>query len=150
MNRWLPSTGRRGVVPGFPSSPTRPSQNEFFRVERLKYERPFPETSAMRLSRFRFTVRRVMVAVAVLGLLFGAEVTRRRWKHNLLMANYHADEERRMRLLLSGGWITETDEAGKRKNSTIRERAKTPAFPDNAVPVRPIVRAVASWSGPSS
>jgi ribosomal protein L28 len=67
----------------------------------------------MRLPRFRFTVRRLMVAVADLGLLIGAEVTRRRWKHNLLMANYHANEERRMRLLLSGGWITETVEAGK-------------------------------------
>jgi hypothetical protein len=67
----------------------------------------------------RFTVRRVMVAVAVLGLLFGAEVTRRRWKHNLLMSNYHANEERRMRLLRSGGWITETDEAGKRQKLRI-------------------------------
>jgi hypothetical protein len=34
--------------------------------------------------------------------------------------------------------------------STIRERAKTPAFPDNAAPARPGVTAVASWSAPSS
>src|ERR1700722_2697930 len=73
----------------------------------------------MRLPRFRFTVRRLMVAMAVLGLLFGAEVTRRRWKHNLLMSNYHANEERRMRLLRIGGWITETDEAGKRQKLRI-------------------------------
>ena len=69
----------------------------------------------MRLPRVRFTVRRLMVAVAVLGLLFGAEVTRRRWEYNWLMANFHANEERRMRLLLSGGWVTETDEAGTRQ-----------------------------------
>jgi hypothetical protein len=86
---------------------------------RMFYERPFPETSAMRLPRFRFTVRRVMVAVAVLGLLFGVEMIRRRWKYKLLMANYHASEEMRMRLLLSGGWITETDEAGKRQKLRI-------------------------------
>ena len=69
----------------------------------------------MRLPRVRFTVRRMMVAVAVFGLLFGAGVTRQRWAYNRSMVNYHANEERRMRLLLSGGWITETDEAGTRK-----------------------------------
>lgn len=73
----------------------------------------------MRLPRVQFTVRRMMIAVAVLGLLFGAEVTYRRWEYNRLMANYHANEERRMRLLLSGGWITETDEAGTRQKIRI-------------------------------
>jgi hypothetical protein len=34
--------------------------------------------------------------------------------------------------------------------STVRERAKTPAFLDNAAPVRPGVTAVASWNAPSS
>jgi hypothetical protein len=34
--------------------------------------------------------------------------------------------------------------------STVRERAKTPAFPDNAAPTRPGVTAVSSWSAPSS
>ena len=34
--------------------------------------------------------------------------------------------------------------------STVRERAKTPAFPDNAAPGRPGVTAVSSWSEPSS
>ena len=34
--------------------------------------------------------------------------------------------------------------------TTVRERAKTPAFPDNAAPARPGVTAVASWSVPSS
>ena len=36
------------------------------------------------------------------------------------------------------------------KKTTIRERAKTPAIPDNAAPGRPGVTAVASWSAPSS
>jgi hypothetical protein len=34
----------------------------------------------MRLPRLRFTVRRMMVAVAVVAFLFGAEATRRRWE----------------------------------------------------------------------
>ncbi len=36
------------------------------------------------------------------------------------------------------------------KKTTVRQRAKTPAIPDNAAPVPPGVTAVASWSGPSS
>jgi hypothetical protein len=73
----------------------------------------------MRVPRVRFTVRRMMVAVAVSGLLLGAEVARRRWAYNRSMAHYHAREEGRMRLLLSGGWITVTDEAGARKKLRI-------------------------------
>ena len=68
----------------------------------------------MRLPRVRFTVRRMMIAVAVVGTIFGCELTRRRWDTFRTMAAYHADEERRMRLLLSGGFIHEADEEGRR------------------------------------
>jgi hypothetical protein len=37
-----------------------------------------------------------------------------------------------------------------RYNTTVRERAKTPAIPDSAAPARPGVAAVASESEPSS
>ena len=36
------------------------------------------------------------------------------------------------------------------KKTTVRDRAKTLAIPDNAAPTRPGVTAVASWSVPSS
>jgi transposase-like protein len=41
-------------------------------------------------------------------------------------------------------------EAASGKYSTVRERAKTPRFPDSAAPVRPGVTAVSSSSAPSS
>jgi hypothetical protein len=36
----------------------------------------------MRMPRFRFTVRRMMVAVAIVAVVLGAEVARRRWDRN--------------------------------------------------------------------
>ncbi len=69
----------------------------------------------MRIPHLRFTVRRLMLAVAVLGLLFGAEIVRRRREHSLARYKYHVEQENRMRQLLGGGWITEKDESGKRK-----------------------------------
>jgi hypothetical protein len=53
-------------------------RNEFLRARRLDYERRFPEAPAMRLPRVRFTVRRMMIAVAVVAVLIEGEFTRRR------------------------------------------------------------------------
>ena len=39
---------------------------------------PTDRGHAMRLPRFRFTLRRMVIVVAIVGALFGAEVTRRR------------------------------------------------------------------------
>jgi hypothetical protein len=74
-----------------------------------------PALRAMR----RLRLRTLMIIVAIVGLIFGAVVGRQRWLFNRSMASYHANEERRMRLLLIGGWITEKDKAGARKKIRI-------------------------------
>jgi hypothetical protein len=54
-----------------------------------------------------------MIAVAVVGIVLGCEAIRRRWEFNRAMVAYHANEERRMLLLLNGGFIHEKDKTGK-------------------------------------
>jgi hypothetical protein len=73
----------------------------------------------MRMPSARFTVRRLMTAVAVVGLLLGCEAMRRRWEFNRAMVAYHANEERRMLRLLTGGFILERDKTGKRRRVEI-------------------------------
>jgi len=50
----------------------------------------------MRLPRMRLTVRRTMIAVAIVGLGLGAETARKRWSY-LDQARHHAREGRRHR-----------------------------------------------------
>ena len=47
----------------------------------------------VRLPRLRFTVRWLMVAVAVMALVMGAELTRRRWTHRRMMARHYTVSE---------------------------------------------------------
>ena len=54
------------------------------------------------------------------------------------------------KLNLLGFRLTKVAKCRPQKKSTIRERAKTPALPDSATPVRPGVTAGSSWSAPSS
>ena len=51
----------------------------------------------MGLPRVRFTVRWLMAAVAVVALVMGAELTRRRWAHRQQMARHYARAERTYR-----------------------------------------------------
>jgi hypothetical protein len=48
----------------------------------------------MRLPRLRFTVRRMMVAVAVVGILLGTMTVRR--GHSLRLATYHQGQVKRL------------------------------------------------------
>ncbi len=57
----------------------------------------------MRLPRPRFTVRRMMIAVAVVALLVGSEMTRRRWAYFRAIAHSYAGAEEFDRFLLGGG-----------------------------------------------
>src|SRR4051812_5953995 len=73
----------------------------------------------MRLPRVRFTIRWLMIAVAIVGLVLGGEIIRRRqWAYRTSVA-YHASEEGRMLLLLGGGFTHGTDETGKRQRMQI-------------------------------
>lgn len=83
----------------------------------------------MKLPRVRFTIRWLMIAVAIAGLVLGGVIIQRRQGSYLASAAYHANEERRMLLLLSGGFVHETDETGKRQRMQIgrnldRERVR--------------------------
>ncbi len=69
----------------------------------------------MKLPRVRFTVRRLMVAVAVTGFILGGEAIRRRWLSYRASVENHANEERRMRLLLREGFLHETAGDGTRR-----------------------------------
>ncbi len=51
----------------------------------------------MGLPRVRFTARWLMAAVAVVALVMGAELTRRRWAHRQQMARHYARAERTYR-----------------------------------------------------
>jgi hypothetical protein len=51
----------------------------------------------MRLPRPRITIRRLMIAVAIVALLLGAELTRRRRAFCVQQASYYADWERTSR-----------------------------------------------------
>ncbi len=57
----------------------------------------------MRWHRSRFTIRHLLIAVAVAALLLGAEMTRRRALHFAALARSHAQREDFDRLLLDGG-----------------------------------------------
>ena len=70
MSRHSTTTSRR------PLTGSRPSGELADRMARLNYERPFPEAPAMRLPRLRFTVRRLMVAVAALAACLGSSSRR--------------------------------------------------------------------------
>jgi hypothetical protein len=51
----------------------------------------------MRLSQPRFTVRSLMVAVAIVALGIGTELTRRRWVHCRRIVRFYAVSERHYR-----------------------------------------------------
>jgi hypothetical protein len=51
----------------------------------------------MRLTRARFTIRRMMVVVAVIALLLGAAAILRRQAHLQQLADYHAETARQLR-----------------------------------------------------
>jgi hypothetical protein len=51
----------------------------------------------MHLFRVRFTVRRIMIIVAVAGIVFGVEATRRRWAYFRVMAKELALNEEQCR-----------------------------------------------------
>ena len=83
----------------------------------------------MPLPRVRFTMRRMMIAVAIAGLISGGAAIGRRWQSLRARAVYHATEEWRMRTLVRGGFLHETDAAGRRKRREVndgadRERAR--------------------------
>ena len=73
----------------------------------------------MRLPRVQFTIRRLMISVAIVGLILGGEIIRRRRQFYRTSAAYHAKEEGRMLWLLRGGFVHETDETGKRRRVQI-------------------------------
>src|SRR5687767_7860823 len=73
----------------------------------------------MKYPRARFTIRWLMIAVAIVGLILVGEIIRRRQGSYRASVAYHANEERRMRLLLRGGFIHEMDETGKRRRMQI-------------------------------
>src|SRR4051794_25580835 len=76
----------------------------------------------MRLPRVRFTVRRMMVAVAVAALALGAEATRRRWASFQVMAKDLAQKEAQCRTLAdSMRWASDRGPASERDET--REKA---------------------------
>src|SRR5262249_31933474 len=60
-----------------------------------------------------------MMAVAIVGLVLGGEIIRMRQASYRASVAYHANEERRMPLLLRGGFVYEMDETGKRRRMQI-------------------------------
>ena len=65
------------------------------------------------MPRFRFTVRRMTIAVAAITLLIGAEALRRRSNSYRAIAAYHRHEEEMQRYILNGGFGLSTDPAQK-------------------------------------
>jgi hypothetical protein len=59
----------------------------------------------MRMPRVRFTVRQLMILVAVVGLILGSELTRRRCVQFRERARFYAAAEDFDRLLLEGGEV---------------------------------------------
>lgn len=57
---------------------------------RVDYETPFPETPVMRLPGVRFTVRGMMIAVAVIALVVGGGITWARQRAYKRMASAYA------------------------------------------------------------
>jgi hypothetical protein len=66
-------------------------KDEFLRAPRLKYERCETKAPGMKLSRVRFTVRRIMVAVVVVGVLLWTTLwLGKRVQAYFYMADYHS------------------------------------------------------------
>ena len=87
------------------------------------------------MPRFRFTVRRMMIAVAGIALLFGAETLRRRSDSYRARAAYHGHEEEMQQYLLNGGFRVSTTPTEKATFTRMKPTPKATAagrFADEA------------------
>lgn len=74
----------------------------------------------MRRFGVRFTIRTLLIAVAVFALLLEGEAVRRRWAYARQMASIHAEAERAQRFLLDGGVVIGRDDRGRPTPHAVR------------------------------